>query len=140
MKMDNIGEKISYLKGLAEGLQVGEATNEGKIISGILEVLGELYDYAVELEDDLSAIGEELAAIDEDLSNLEDECYGEDYDDDDDDGDDGDDDLFELTCEKCGQQVYADSRTLEEDDVYCPNCKEKIEIDLSGCDCGCEHE
>ena len=30
--MENIGEKIAYLKGLAEGLKVDESTNEGKII------------------------------------------------------------------------------------------------------------
>lgn len=137
--MDNIGEKISYLKGLAEGLKVGEATNEGKIISGILDVLGELYDYVAELDDALSAVEEELTVIDDDLSHLEDSYYDDDCDDDC-DCDDDDDDLFELTCEKCGQQVYADSQTLEEDDVYCPNCQEKIEIDLSGCDCGREHD
>ena len=30
-----IGEKVSYIKGLAEGLKVDESTNEGKVITAI---------------------------------------------------------------------------------------------------------
>lgn len=37
-----IGEKVSYIKGLAEGLKVDESTNEGKVITAILDVLGEM--------------------------------------------------------------------------------------------------
>ena len=33
-----IGEKVSYIKGLAEGLKVDESTNEGKVITAILDV------------------------------------------------------------------------------------------------------
>ena len=141
--IDNIGEKISYLKGLADGLKVGEDTNEGKIIKGILEVLADLNNYVQEVDDDLQETQEELLAIDEDLSLLEEDYYDAEDDDDCDCGcyDDDDDDMFEITCPKCGQGVFFDSETLEADeDIYCPSCKEKIEIDIS-CDCDdCCHD
>jgi len=133
--MENIGEKISYLKGLAEGLNVSSATNEGKIINGILEILADLNAYIGEVDDDLQETQEEIIAIDEDLALLEEEYY-----DDEDDCDcgccDDDDDMFEVACPKCGEEVYIDGETLEnEEDIYCPSCREKIEFDIS---CGCE--
>ena len=33
-----IGEKVSYIKGLAQGLKVDDSTNEGKILGAILDV------------------------------------------------------------------------------------------------------
>ena len=137
--MENIGEKIAYLKGLAEGLNVGESTNEGKIIKGILEVLADLNSYIQEVDDDLQDTQEEILAIDEDLSMLEEDYYEND-DDDCSCCDDDDDDMFEVTCPKCGEEVYVDGETLEdEEDIFCPNCNEKIEFDIN-CDCGeCGH-
>ena len=37
-----IAEKVSYIKGLVEGLKVDEATAEGKIIAAIIDVLGDI--------------------------------------------------------------------------------------------------
>jgi hypothetical protein len=34
----NIGEKVAYLKGLAEGLELSSDTKNGKIIKGILDI------------------------------------------------------------------------------------------------------
>ena len=38
--MENIGEKVAYLKGLAEGLKVDASTNEGKMIIAAVENTG----------------------------------------------------------------------------------------------------
>ena len=43
-----IGEKVAYLKGLAEGMAVDSETKEGKLFAGILDVLS---DIAADLED-----------------------------------------------------------------------------------------
>lgn len=132
--MENIGEKVAYLKGLAEGLKVDDSTNEGKIIKGILDVLSQMHDYIVEIDDDLALVSEELEAIDEDLTELENDFYEEDE-----DFEDEDDDMYEIVCPKCGEEVYVDGDTLESDDIYCPSCKEKIEFEIpSGCDCDCD--
>ena len=135
--MKNIGEKIAYIKGLAEGLKVDDSTNEGKIIAGMLDVLDDLYAYVSEIDEDLGDTQDIVASLDEDLSYLEEDFYGEDGEDDSDDYDD--DNMFELVCQKCGEEVYIDGETLEEEEIFCPNCKEKIEFDIGhSCGCGCE--
>ena len=132
--MENIAEKIAYLKGLAEGLGVNEDTNEGRIINGILDVLTELNEYIGELDDDLFDVETSVEEISEDLADVEDELYGEDdcdgYCDDCDECCDFDDDVYEIECPECGKLVYADAETLEEEEIYCPNCHSKVDIDI----------
>lgn len=128
--MENIAEKIAYLKGLANGLGVNDDTKEGRIINGILDILTEINEYIGEVDDDLAEVQESVAEISEDLSDVEDEIYGE----------DGcgsccgdeceDDDIYEIECPECGELVYADGETLEETDVFCPNCHKKLEIEI----------
>ncbi len=142
--MDNyfdISEKIAYLKGLSEGLKVDESTNEGRIIKGILEVLNDMNEYICDMDDELEAALECVDEISEDLSDVEDELYG-DYDDDEcgccscDDCDDCDDyeeceeDIYEIECPECGELVYADGETIENEDIYCPKCKKMIEVEI----------
>ena len=40
--MKELRKKISYLQGLAEGLDVKSNSKEGRIINGIIEVLGDM--------------------------------------------------------------------------------------------------
>lgn len=135
--MENIAEKIAYLQGLAEGLGVNEETNEGRIINGILDILKDMNEYIGELDDDLFAVETSVEEISEDLSDVEDKVYGEcdgdcdscdecDFDED----DYNDDDIYEIECPECGQLVYADSETLDEEEIYCPNCHKKVDIEI----------
>ena len=43
-----IGEKVAYLKGLAEGMAVDSETKEGKLFAGILDVLSDIENGKVE--------------------------------------------------------------------------------------------
>lgn len=136
----NIGEKISYLQGLAEGLKVDESTNEGRIIKGILEVLTDITEYISDMDDELEATLDCVDEISEDLADVEDEIYGGDDDcgcdcgcdccDDDDDYEEFDDDIYEIECPECGELVYADVDTIENEDIYCPSCKKMIEVEI----------
>ncbi len=137
--MESIGEKIAYLKGLAEGLKVDDSTNEGRIIQGILEVLADLSDNVADMEDDLFEMQEVIDEIDEDLAEVEDEIFDDcccDCEDED------DVDFYELTCPSCDETIYIDGDMLEDEEIICPNCDEKIELDFDDacgcCDCGCE--
>ena len=38
----DICEKIAYIKGLAEGLSLDETTKEGKILSAVIDLLGDI--------------------------------------------------------------------------------------------------
>ena len=140
-----ITEKVSYLKGLAEGLSIDDTTKEGKIIKAIIDVLDDVAFSVADLEDGLAEVCDQVDLIDEDLEALEEEFYG-DEDECDCDGcsdEDFDGDLYEVQCPACGDTICIDEETLEQGEIECPNCGELLEFDLEeecedeGCDCGC---
>ena len=90
-----ISEKVAYLKGLAEGLNLDtEKSKEGKLIAAIIDVLDEVGLSIEDLEANTVTLGEELDAVSDDLADVEEFLIGED---DEDDCDcDEDDDYFEV--------------------------------------------
>ena len=144
----DICEKIAYIKGLAEGLNLDETTKEGKILAAVIDLLGDITDEICEIEDGCDELMEQIDAVDEDLSAVEDFIY-EDDDDCDCDCDccdcEDDEDLYEVECPKCHDIIYLDGEMLEEEGITCPNCGTDLEFDFDGCecdccDCGCEDE
>ena len=139
-----ISEKIAYLKGLAEGLNLDtEKSKEGKLISVMIGILEEVGLSIEELEDDVADMGEELDAISDDLSDVEEVVFDEK---DDEDDYSEDEDFFEVECPACGAEIDIDQDILNAGTVDCPSCGEKFVIDLSdeeergcpGCCCGGE--
>ncbi|MBR4911112.1 MAG: hypothetical protein IKZ47_07340 [Clostridia bacterium] len=129
----DICEKISYIKGLAEGLDLDGNTKEGKVIYAILDLLGDMTEEICEIEDGLDDITEQLDAVDEDLSSVEEIVYDE-------DGCDCgccDDDVYEVECPNCHDTIYLDEEMLEENGIDCPNCGTPLEFDF---DDNCEVE
>ena len=125
-----ISEKVAYLKGLADGLDIdAENSKEGKLLTHIIGILEEVGMSIEDLEDSIEAMGEEIDAISDDLSDVEEIVY-EDDDEDDDDCCCDDDDFFEVECPNCGGAILLDGETLESGVVTCPSCEKKFEIDL----------
>ena len=115
-----ITEKVAYLKGLMEGMKIDTETNEGKILSAMVDILE---DIGLELEDLWNAQGEledGLDVVSDDLEDIEDIVYDED-----------DEDCYATTCPTCEETVYFDESVLEDGEVICPNCGEKLEFDMS---------
>ena len=136
-----ISEKVAYLKGLAEGLNIDtEKSKEGKLISVMIGILEEIGMSIEDLEESAEALGEEIDAISDDLSDVEKVVY-DDEDEDDDECGCGcdDDDFFEVECPNCGETLMIDESVLEEGVIQCPGCKQKFALDLSD-DCCCEYE
>ena len=131
----DICEKISYIKGLAEGLDLDANTKEGKVIFAILDLLGDITEEICEIEDGLDDMTEQLDAVDEDLSALEDIIY----EDDECDGDCDccDDEVYEIECPNCNETIYLDEDMLEDGGVKCPNCGTSLDFDFDG-DCDCD--
>lgn len=136
----NTTERVAYIKGLAEGLDLDESTKEGKLLKAIIEVLGDMAEDAADLEDYVAELSEQVDAVDEDLSTLEEVVYDE-LDDEDDcdccDGDcdcdccgDWDEDLYDVTCPNCGEEIVIDGDTLLDGSIDCPNCGEPLEFEL----------
>ena len=142
-----ISEKVAYLKGLAEGLNIDtEKSKEGKLISVMIGILEEIGMSIEDLEENTVALGEEIDAISDDLSDVEKAVF---EDEDDCCCDDEDDDFFEVECPNCGEELMIDQSILEAGVIQCPGCKQKFALDLSddcccgdedeeGCGCGCE--
>ena len=111
-------EKAAYLKGLAEGLNLGKDTAEAKLIGALIDIVGDLAKAQSETDEDLGSLEEEVYDLDDD------ECCC--CDDDDCDCCDCCDDEFEITCPACGETIVFDGLTDPEEDIVCPNCHEKL--------------
>ena len=95
-----ISERISYIKGLAEGIALDDKTKEGKVLLSIIDLLQDMVDEIDAIDETVDEIAEQVDAVDEDLAAIEDDFYGDDEEDDDDDlyDDYHDDEVYEVEC------------------------------------------
>ena len=85
--MEYLMQKVSYLKGLADGLGIEDSSKEGKLLLHIVETLEEFADVLDETVDNQLDLDEYVNFIDEDLADVEEDIYGLDDEEDDDDFD-----------------------------------------------------
>ena len=127
----NLSENAAYLKGLAEGLGIGNDAPTDKLIVKLLDLVSEMAEKIEELEaqcDDLADYADELDA---DLGDVEEYLFA------DDDEEEYDDDAYEVTCPACGEVICFDS-SCDPEDLICPACGEEFDAVCDGdCDC-CE--
>lgn len=125
-----ISEKVAYLKGLAEGLDLDtQKSKEGKLISVMIGILEEVGLSIEDLEENSLALGEEIDALSDDLADVESIVYDEDYDGE--DKEDDEEDFFEVECPNCEEPLVIDDQALAEGVIVCPNCETKFSLDLS---------
>ena len=121
-----ITEKVAYLKGLAEGMELDTNKKEGKLFAAIIDVLEDIALELRDLEDAQEELGDGLDAVSDDLEDVEELLYGLD-DEDDEDGEYELDDLGEdeecyaTTCPSCEEMIFFDESVLEDGGVLCPN-------------------
>ena len=123
-----ISEKIAYLKGLMEGMNVDTESNEGKLFAAVVDVLDEIALEVEDLTDEVMELGDGLDVISDDLSDVEDIVYDEW---DDGDEDDEEEECYATTCPECEEEIFFDDTMLEDGEIICPNCGAKLEFDLS---------
>lgn len=122
-----ISEKVAYLKGLAEGLDLDtQKSKEGKLISVMIGILEEVALSIEDLDENALALGEEIDALSDDLADVESIVYDEDEDEDEDDGD-----FFEVECPNCDEPLVIDEDDMEAGIVICPNCETKFALDMT---------
>ena len=124
-----ITEKVAYLKGLLEGMELDTEKKEGKLIAAIIDVLDDIALELEDMKDYADELGDGLDAVSDDLEDVEDIVFGED--DEDDFEAEDDEDCYATTCPTCEETIYFDESILEDGEVICPNCGEKLEFDLS---------
>ncbi len=134
-----ITEKVAYLKGLIEGMEIDATTKEGKLLAAVMDVLSDLALSVEDIEAVVEEMGEQVDTIDEDLDALESDYYDDDYCDCDDDCDCEccDDDFYEITCPNCEVEFMVDEDTLLDGGVECPECGKHLEFDIEECDDDC---
>lgn len=120
-----ISEKIAYLKGLMEGMNVDTESNEGKLFAAVVDVLDEIALEVEDLTDEVMELGDGLDVISDDLSDVEDIVY------DDEDEEDEEEECYTTTCPECEEEIFFDDTMLEDGEIICPNCGAKLEFDLS---------
>ncbi|MBQ8434513.1 MAG: hypothetical protein IJX24_00660 [Oscillospiraceae bacterium] len=141
----NLSEKMSYLQGLLDGLEIDTTTKEGKLLVQMTEVMQQMVESVDDLQAQVDELTELCDILDADLGALEEEVYDCDCDcncdcdccDDDDDLDfefDEDAELYEVCCPVCDETVILDDGMLEEGFIECPCCGENLEFDYFGFD------
>ena len=148
-------EKIAYMKGLLDGMELDGSTKEGKAILQMAEVMEEMGVYIDDLQSQVDELTELCDLLDKDLGEVETDLYCDDDDDfGDDDGEDDEDEDFEIgrvlpadyddyaydddedfdevqyvvNCPSCDETVSLSERQLEEGSMVCPHCGELLEF------------
>ena len=152
--MENLGKKVGFLKGLMEGMSFDTESANGKLMAGIVGLLGDLSDRVEAIDELLEDLNDYVESIDEDLTELEGTRDDDDdglFDDEDDD-DDFDDMLFNSSedklhllrpaqseapeseedslagnlCPECHAMFVTSLNDPEGSEYVCPNCKKQI--------------
>ena len=136
-------EKVAYLKGLAEGLDISADDKNGKLLLAVIDALDSfaasieaLEVDSADMADELDSLGDDVSFIEEFISDAED-----DYDEDDDEsfcrgsccGCDDEAD-YEVTCPQCGEVVPVYEDDLSFGNIICPGCGETLEFDFDETD------
>ena len=135
MRMSEIGNRAAYLQGLADGLKLDKETTEGKLIDGMLGLLGDVAKEIEMLDEEQGFLADQIDEMEDVIKLIGDETFGGD--------DDDDDEMYTVVCEHCNAEIDLTGDDLDDiaDGVFkCPECGEIIDLDLGECDCGCEHE
>ena len=75
-----ITEKLAYIKGLVEGLELDGTTKEGKVLLALVDLMDDVTQTVAQLESDVEQAFDEIDAIDEDLTEIEDYLWEDDDD------------------------------------------------------------
>lgn len=132
-----ITEKVAYLKGLAEGMELDTDKKVGKLLAAIIDALDDIALELEDIKDEQAELADGLDAVSDDLEDVEDLLFGEEDDEEDEyelDDLGEDEDCYATTCPTCEEAIYFDESVLEDGEVVCPNCGEKLEFDLASLD------
>ena len=125
----SIAKRVTYLKGLTEGLGLGNETKEERILHTIIEILDDISVELEELAEDVSALDDDVSVLIEDVEGIEDVLA------------DGDEEghvcahsreptFYTVKCPSCADEITIDEDVLNLGSIDCPNCGEKLELDL----------
>lgn len=113
--MTDLRSKVAYLRGLSDGLELDSSSKEGRMISELLGVVGEMADSLAALESEQEELETYVDVIDTDLQDLEEEVFG-----------DEETGLEALAGEALPLGEPLGSGSVIADCYVCPNCGEHV--------------
>ncbi len=135
--MSKLTDKISYLQGLAEGMNLNSEKDSNRLLLEMLDTMAEMGAAMEELSSAHEELSEYVESIDEDLADLEADLF----DDDDENaaepqadfGEEGDGEDVELVgsllyeCPHCKETIELDPEELDAEETHpCPNCGKEL--------------
>ena len=127
--MSKLTDRVSYLKGLADGLKLNMDKSNNQLLLEIINTLGDFAEEMDEMQEDFADLNEFVESIDEDLADLEEALLDED---DEEAWEDDEDDLILYNCPHCDYEIslHPDEVDFDEDTV-CPSCGQPIFPELA---------
>ncbi len=125
--MRTITDRVSYLRGLADGMGLDKEQKENKLILEMISVMDDMAQMITEVDEDVEEVSEFVDELSTDFADLEEILFGDDDDEDDDDdefeafGDFEEDDELAFDCPHCGQSVMIKAADIDFDES--PVCK-----------------
>ena len=124
--MENLGKKVGFLKGMMEGMPQGADNPYGKLLAGVVDLLGDLSDRVEAIDELMDDLNDYVESIDEDLADLEGSGDMDDYlEDEDEEMDFDDDELFPMGEDKLHLLRPTSAPAKEEESLagnLCPQC------------------
>ncbi|MCH5287878.1 MAG: hypothetical protein J1E43_10675 [Christensenellaceae bacterium] len=125
--MSKLTDKVSYLKGMADGMKLNMDKDANKLIMEILNALGEFAEEMQAVTDAHDELNEYVESIDDDLADLEETLFGDEEEDDEDDGEEEDDEIIAYACPECGHEIEFRAGDVDlSEDYLCPACGKPI--------------
>ena len=125
--MKRITDRTSYLRGLAEGLNIDKEKAENKLMLEMLNVMDEMAQKVLELDNDLDELDEYVASMESDLSEVEELLFSDGDEADDDYDDYEEDEEITVNCPHCGKEFTIKAEDVDfDEDVLCPACGKTI--------------
>ena len=141
----SVTKRVTYLKGLAEGLNLGSDTKEEKLLQIIIEVLEEMAVEIEELSENVTAIDDDMSVLVEDMQELEEIFFDEEESScscaspnvvdeisaqNEPNVKDTGPQFYGLNCPTCQSEINIEASALRQGVINCPSCKERLELEL----------
>ena len=128
--MSKLTDRVSYLRGLADGLHLNPEKDANRMILELIDALDEFAEAMDAQTDALTARGDYVETVDNDLASLE-ESFLEDEDEDESEEFDPDE-LIQYECPHCGHMLELRAEEVDFDkECLCPACGQEVFPQLS---------
>lgn len=127
-RLSDIRARVAYLQGLAEGLDLDAGTAEGRILTSMIDVLGEMADEVISITEAQEDLVEYMDEVDHDLGDVEETLFGDEESSLAEDEDELDGVPHLHVCPQCGEETAGFESVEVVAETVCPSCGCEIHL------------